>query len=62
MGGTASGNRNLNADEAVSANELFRILTEVSGMDLMQAYDLIDATQNLDVFCGGIWCRERHVR
>ena len=29
---------------------LFPILSEVSDMDLAQAYDLIDATQNLDVF------------
>lgn len=48
MGGTAVGT-GLNADESY----LLRIvpnLSEISGMDLVQAYDLIDATQNLDSF------------
>ena len=48
MGGTAVGT-GLNADESY----LRRIgpnLSEISGMDLVQAYDLIDATQNLDSF------------
>ncbi len=48
MGGTAVGT-GLNADE----NYLRRIvpnLAEVSNMELVQAFDLIDATQNLDSF------------
>ena len=48
MGGTAVGT-GLNADE----NYLHRIvpnLAEVSNMELVQAFDLIDATQNLDSF------------
>ena len=39
----------LNADEAY-LHRIVPILSEVSDMDLAQAYDLIDATQNLDVF------------
>lgn len=48
MGGTAIGT-GLNADK----NYLKRIvpnLSEISGMDFVQAFDLIDATQNLDAF------------
>jgi len=48
MGGTAIGT-GLNADE----NYLKRIvptLSDVCGVDLVQAFDLIDATQNLDAF------------
>ena len=48
MGGTAIGT-GINADE----NYLRRIvpnLSEISGMEFMQAFDLIDATQNLDSF------------
>ena len=48
MGGTAIGT-GINADE----NYLRRIvpnLTEISGMDFIQAFDLIDSTQNLDPF------------
>ena len=48
MGGTAIGT-GINADE----NYLRRIvpnLSEISGMEIIQAFDLIDATQNLDSF------------
>ena len=48
MGGTAIGT-GINADE----NYLRRIvpnLSEISGMEFIQAFDLIDATQNLDFF------------
>ncbi len=48
MGGTAIGT-GINADE----NYLRRIvpnLSEISGMDFIQAFDLIDSTQNLDPF------------
>ena len=48
MGGTAIGT-GINADE----NYLRRIvpnLSEISGIDFIQAFDLIDATQNLDSF------------
>ena len=48
MGGTAIGT-GINADE----NYLGRIvpnLSEISGMEFIQAFDLIDATQNLDSF------------
>ena len=48
MGGTAIGT-GINADE----NYLRRIvpnLSEISGMEFIQAFDLIDATQNLDSF------------
>ena len=48
LGGTAVGT-GLNADEAY-LHRIVPILSEVSDMDLAQAYDLIDATQNLDVF------------
>ncbi len=48
MGGTAVGT-GLNADEAY-LRRIVPILSEVSDMDLVQAYDLIDATQNLDAF------------
>lgn len=60
MGGTAIGT-GINADE----NYLRRIvpnLSEISGMEFIQAFDLIDATQNLDSFVavsGAVkaWCR-----
>ena len=48
MGGTAVGT-GINADE----NYLKRIvpnLVEVSGMNFVQAFDLVDSTQNLDPF------------
>lgn len=48
MGGTAVGT-GLNADEAY-LRRIVPNLSEISGMDLVQAYDLIDATQNLDSF------------
>ena len=48
MGGTAVGN-GLNADESY-LRRIVPNLSEISGMDLVQAYDLIDATQNLDSF------------
>lgn len=48
MGGTAVGT-GLNADETY-LRRIVPILSEVSNMDLVQAYDLIDATQNLDAF------------
>ena len=48
MGGTAGGT-GLNADESY-LRRIVPNLSEISGMDLVQAYDLIDATQNLDSF------------
>ena len=48
MGGTAVGT-GLNADESY-LRRIVPNLSEMSGMDLVQAYDLIDATQNLDSF------------
>ena len=48
MGGTAVGT-GLNADESY-LRRIVPKLSEISGMDLVQAYDLIDATQNLDSF------------
>ena len=48
MGGTAVGT-GLNADESY-LRRIVPNLSEISGMDLAQAYDLIDATQNLDSF------------
>lgn len=48
MGGTAVGT-GLNADESY-LRRIVPNLSEISGMDLVQAYDLIDATQNLDSF------------
>ena len=48
MGGTAVGT-GLNADESY-LRRIVPNLREISGMDLVQAYDLIDATQNLDSF------------
>ena len=48
MGGTAIGT-GINADKAY-LNRIVPNLVEVSGMDFVQAFDLIDATQNLDPF------------
>lgn len=48
MGGTAVGT-GLNADP-VYLRRIVPNLAEISGMELMQAFDLIDATQNLDPF------------
>ena len=48
MGVTAVGT-GLNADESY-LRRIVPNLSEISGMDLVQAYDLIDATQNLDSF------------
>lgn len=48
MVGTAVGT-GLNADESY-LRRIVPNLSEISGMDLVQAYDLIDATQNLDSF------------
>lgn len=48
MGGTAIGT-GLNADEGY-LSRIVPILSEVSGMHFVQAFDLIDATQNLDPF------------
>lgn len=48
MGGTAVGT-GINADEAY-LRRIVPNLVEVSGIDLVQAFDLIDATQNLDSF------------
>lgn len=48
MGGTAIGT-GLNADEGY-LSRIVPILNEVSGMHFVQAFDLIDATQNLDPF------------
>ena len=48
MGGTAVGT-GLNADETY-LKRIVPSLSEVSGMDFVQAFDLIDATQNVDSF------------
>ncbi len=48
LGGTAVGT-GINADEAY-LQRIVPNLSEVSGMELVQAFDLIDATQNLDSF------------
>lgn len=48
MGGTAIGT-GINADEAY-LRRIVPNLNEVSAMDFVQAFDLIDATQNLDPF------------
>ena len=48
MGGTAVGT-GLNADEAY-LRRIVPNLSEISDMELVQAYDLIDSTQNLDSF------------
>lgn len=48
MGGTAVGT-GLNADETY-LRRIVPNLSEISGMQLVQAFDLIDATQNLDPF------------
>lgn len=48
MGGTAVGT-GINADEAY-LKRIVPNLVEVSDMDFVQAFDLIDATQNLDSF------------
>lgn len=48
MGGTAVGT-GINADETY-LKRIVPNLVEISGMDFVQAYDLIDATQNLDSF------------
>lgn len=48
MGGTAIGT-GINADEAYMKN-IVSNLSRISGMDLIEAEDLIDSTQNLDCF------------
>ena len=48
MGGTAIGT-GINADEGY-LRRIVPNLTEISGMDFIQAFDLIDSTQNLDAF------------
>nr|WP_295281261.1 aspartate ammonia-lyase [uncultured Blautia sp.] len=48
MGGTAVGT-GLNADESY-LHRIVPNLSEISDMELVQAYDLIDSTQNLDPF------------
>jgi len=48
MGGTAVGT-GLNADETY-LKRIVPNLSDVCGVDLVQAFDLIDATQNLDAF------------
>lgn len=48
MGGTAIGT-GINADEAY-LRRIVPKLSEVSGVEFVQAFDLIDATQNLDPF------------
>ena len=48
MGGTAIGT-GINADKAY-LEKIVPVLNKVSGMDFIQAADLIDATQNLDPF------------
>lgn len=48
MGGTAIGT-GINADE-MYLRRIVPNLAEISGMKLVQAFDLIDATQNLDAF------------
>ena len=48
MGGTAIGT-GINADE-IYMQRIVPNLTEISGMNFIQAFDLIDSTQNLDPF------------
>ena len=48
LGGTAVGT-GMNADEQY-VRRIVPNLSQISGMDFVQAYDLIDATQNLDSF------------
>lgn len=48
LGGTAIGT-GLNADEQY-LKKIVPNLSQITGMELSQAYDLIDATQNLDAF------------
>lgn len=48
IGGTAIGT-GINADQDYIAN-IVPILNDVSGMDLYQAHDWVDSTQNLDPF------------
>lgn len=48
MGGTAIGT-GINADESY-LRRIVPNLSEISGMDFIQAFDLIDSTQNLDSF------------
>ena len=48
MGGTAVGT-GINADEGY-LRRIVPVLNEVADLDFIQAYDLIDATQNLDPF------------
>lgn len=48
MGGTAVGT-GINADEKY-LKRIVPNLSQITGMDLVQAFDLIDATQNLDPF------------
>ena len=48
MGGTAVGT-GINADESY-LHRIVPNLSDIAGMELVQAYDLIDATQNLDPF------------
>lgn len=48
MGGTAVGT-GINADEKY-LKRIVPNLSQITGMDLVQAFDLIDATQNLDSF------------
>ena len=48
MGGTASGT-GIHADETY-LRRIVPNLSEISGMEFIQAFDLIDATQNLDSF------------
>ena len=52
MGGTAIGT-GINADETY-LRRIVPVLSEVSGMELTQAGDLIDSTQNPDRVCGGV--------
>ena len=56
MGGTAIGT-GINADEGY-LRRIVPNLTEISGMDFIQAFDLIDSTQNLDPFCSCFRCCE----
>ncbi len=48
MGGTAVGT-GINADERYM-RRIVTVLNDISGMNFVQAFDLIDATQNLDPF------------
>ena len=57
MGGTAVGT-GINADEAY-LRRIVPNLVEVSDMEFVQAYDLIDATQNLDPFVAEMCIRDR---